>query len=65
MSIEENIEYFTHMGRYDIEGIYDGLKRYQVKEPLNKPIKLLSDGTKQKLLIILALNCKKRDSIDR
>ena len=59
MSIKENIKYFSGMGQYNENDIYSELERYNVEEPLNKPIGLLSDGTKQKLLLFLALHCRK------
>jgi len=59
MSIKENIKYFSGMGQYNEGGIYGELERYNIEESLNKPIGLLSDGTKQKLLLFLALHCRK------
>lgn len=60
MSIEENIKYFTSMGSYNFNSLYEDLDRYKIEESLKKPLKLLSEGTKQKLLILFALHCKKK-----
>lgn len=60
MSIEENIKYFTSMGSYNFDSLSEDLDRYKIEESLKKPLNLLSDGTKQKLLILFALNCKKK-----
>ena len=59
LSIENNIEYFSEIGAFDKIKIYNDLIRYKIGESVNKPIKYLSEGTKQKLVIVFALNTTK------
>ena len=58
LSIKDNIEYFSEIGDFNRIKIYDDLIRYKIGE-LNKPIKYLSEGTRQKLVIIFAINTTK------
>ncbi len=59
LSIKDNIEYFSEIGDFNRIKIYDDLIRYKIGESLNKPIKYLSEGTRQKLVIIFAINTTK------
>ena len=59
LSIKDNIVYFSEIGDFNRIKIYDDLIRYKIGESLNKPIKYLSEGTRQKLVIIFAINTTK------
>lgn len=59
LSIKDNVEYFSEIGDFNRIKIYDDLIRYKIGESLNKPIKYLSEGTRQKLVIIFAINTTK------
>lgn len=59
LSIIQNIIYFSGIGHFNSKKILEDIRRYKVDESLEKPIKFLSDGTKQKLLIIFGINTNK------
>ena len=60
LSIEGNINYFAAVGQVDKENIYKDIRRYAIEESMKKAISQLSEGTKQKLMIIFALNSNKK-----
>ena len=60
LSIHDNIKYFVSLGEFNTEKVVDDFDMFCVDESLNKPMKFLSDGTKQKILIALALNSAKK-----
>ncbi len=60
LTIKDNIRYFSSIGNLNEKEVFDDLKIYNLNESIEKPVKLLSDGTKQKILISLAMNSIKR-----
>lgn len=58
-TIRQNFKHFISLGEYDKKQFKNLYEIFEVNEPMNKLISQISKGTKQKLIIILALLSKK------
>jgi ABC-type multidrug transport system ATPase subunit len=58
-SIEQNFNYYKQLGRYQEFLFQELYEMLEINEPLEKEIKKLSDGTKQKLIVLFTLLSEK------
>lgn len=58
-TIEQNLKYSMSLDCYDENNIWKLFSLFSVNENLDKPFKDISKGTKQKLIVLLALSSKK------
>jgi ABC transporter, ATP-binding protein len=58
-TIQQNLRYYTSLDRYDLKKVWELYDYFEIKESINKVFETLSTGTKQKILLSLALASKK------
>ena len=58
-TIHQNLSYYISLDRYDSKKVWELYDYFGIKENVNKTFETLSTGTKQKMLLSLALASKK------